>query len=233
MKTGFYSLLCSFVTHAAIAACFIPFLLLGIKKVRQLACWWALGIYWCLNGLVNLPALEQIRSEGLRVFLLRLSDFYDLVDIPLALLIFAMASPGKARKQLLFVLLGFIAGETLLVGGKGYQYAWPVVIGTGVALILTFTVIGLLRYLKKIEHDHFEHSMAFVYAAFLFAYGTYLIIYLLYYLRTSKAEYNQTDSSLLYYTSLLLSSVVTVAGIVNYGWRWTRKATARYSSSSS
>lgn len=233
MKTGIYSVLCAFITNVAIGACFIPFLLLGIKKVRQLSCWWVLGIYWFLNGFVNLRALKPFRGEGLRDLFIRLSDYYDMVDIPLALLIFAMASMGKARKQLLLVLLGFSAGEALLVSGKGYKYSWPVVIGVGVAIILTVTITGLWQYLKKMEHDRFENSLAFVHAAFLFAYGTYLIIYLLYYLRTSKASYNETDSSLLYYTSLLLSAVVTSAGIFNFGWRGTGSLNTRYSSSSS
>ena len=133
----------------------------------------------------------------------------------------------------MLVLLGFTAGDTFLIARKGYTYSWPLLIGVGVVLILGFSIRGLWQYLKKMEHDRFENSMVFVHGAFLFAYGTYLIIYLLYYFRASTTLYSQTDSSLLYYTSLLFSAVITSAGIFNYGWRGTRKPNPRYSSSSS
>jgi hypothetical protein len=235
LKTGINSVLCAIITNAAICACFVPFLLLGSKKVRQVNTFWLVGIYWFLNGLVNLRALPLIRSEVLRGWLLRLSDYYDLMDIPLALSIYAMAAgTRKLRKQLLLVLLGYVAGETLLIRLKGYVFSWPVVIGVGVLLILVYSIMGLWQYLKKMEHDRLENCMAFVHGAFLFAYGTYGIIYLLFYLRASATFYNQTDSSLLYYTSLLLSAVVTGIGIWGYGWRGSgRTLPTRYSSSSS
>jgi hypothetical protein len=234
LKTGIYSVLCAFITNAAIGACFVPFLLLGFKKVRQIATFWILGIYWLLNGLVDLRTFPSIHSVALHQFLLRLSEYYDLVDAPLVLLIFAVAGAGKWRRQLLLVLLGLIAGETFLISGKGYAFAWPVVIGIGVLLILVYSITGLWKYLKKMEHDQFENAMAYVYGSFLFAYGTYLIIYLFYYyLRATKTTYSQTDSYLLYYTSLLLSAGITSAGVFTYGWRRTKNPNLRYSSSSS
>ena len=226
-------MLCAFVTNAAIGGCFIPFLLLGLKKVRKMTTFWILGTYWFLNGVVNLRTLKPFQGAAVREFLNRLSNDYDLVDIPLVLLIFAIASRGKARKWLLLVLLGFVAGESLLIGWKGYAFSWPMIVGTGVALIVGFSIAGLWQYLKKMEHDQFENSMAFVHGAFLFAYGTYLIIYLLYYLRTSAAGYSETDSSLLYYTGLLLSALITSAGMFSYGWRGAKNLHPRYSSSSS
>jgi hypothetical protein len=232
LKTGIYSVLCTCITNAAIGACFVPFLLLGIKRVRQMNSFWILGIYWLLNALVNLRTLKPFSSGAMGKFLHKLSNYYDLADIPLVLLIFAVASRGKTRKQLLLVLVGFVVGESLLIGQKGYAFSWPIVVGTGVSLIVGLSIAGLWQYLKKMEHDRFDNSMAFVHGAFLFAYGTYLIIYLLFYLRTS-GTYNEADSSLLYYTSVLLSAVITGAGIFTYGWRWASTRGPRYSSSSS
>lgn len=225
-------MICAIITNAATCACFVPFLLLGLKKVRQKNTFWILGIYWLLNGVVNLRALNAFSGETIREFLHRLSNCYDMIDMPLALLIFAIASQGKERKRLLIVLLGFIAGESLLIRLKGYAFSWPIVVGVGVALIVGFSITGLWLYLKKMEHDRFENSMAFVHGAFLFAYGTYLIIYLLFYLR-STGTYSETDSSLLYYTSVLLSAAITSAGVFSYGWRRARIINPRYSSSSS
>lgn len=227
------------ICSLAVTLCFVPFLFLGFKKVRRVNAFRFIGIYWFLNGLVNLPMLGQIRQESLRNFFAKLSTCYDLADAPLMLLIFALASSGRFRKRLFLVMLGLVGGEALLVGQKGYTYSWPVVIGAGVMLVLIYSVAGLWQYLKKMEHDRFENSMAFVYAALLFAYGTYSIIFLLSLFPKSSQTYNEADSFLMYYISLSLAAVLTSAGIWSYGLRGREPGSLRlsdpphYSSSSS
>ena len=217
------------ICSLAITLCFIPFLFLGFKKVRRVNTFRFIGIYWFLNGLVNLPMVGQIRQESVRNFLTKLSEYYDLADAPLMLLIFALASSGKLRRQLFFVLLGFVGGEAFLIAEKGYSYSWHFIIGAGVLLVLAYSVVGLWQYLKKMEHDRFENSMAFVYAALLFAYGTYLIIFLLSLFPKSSQTYNEADSFLMYYISLSLAAVLTSAGILSYGLRGREPNSPRFS----
>jgi len=239
LKTGLPSALSAVISSLAIALCFVPFLFLGFKKVRQVTTYKVLGVYWLLNGLVNLPHIAPIQQAGIRDFFTRFSDWYDLADAPLMLLIFALASTGKWRKQLLLVLSGLVAGEAIFLLAKGYTYCWPVIIFVGVLLVLVYSVIGLWQFFKQMEHDRFENSMVFVYAALIFAYGTYLIIFLLSYLPKSTGGYDLQDSYLMYYISLALAAVLTCAGIWSYGLRNRRRAKAggtfrpRYSSSSS
>ena len=181
----------------------------------------------------------QIRQESVRNFFARLSDYYDLADAPLMLLIFALASSGRLRKQLFLVMFGLVGGEALLIAQKGYAFSWHYIIAAGVLLVLAYSVAGLWQYLKKMEHDRFENSMAFVYAALLFAYGTYLIIFLLSLFPKSPQTYNEADSFLMYYISLSLAAVLTSAGIWSYGLRGRKSGSLklsdppRYSSSSS
>ncbi|HWB93679.1 MAG TPA: hypothetical protein VG605_17585 [Puia sp.] len=231
MKTGSISALYVVICSLAIALCFIPFLFLGFKKVRKVNTFRVIGIYWFLNGLVNLPMLGQIRQESLRNFFTQLSTIYDLADAPLMLLIFALAASGRFRKQLLLVMLGLIGAEAVLVAEKGYTYSWPLFIGAGVVLVLAYSVAGLWQYLKKMEHDRFENSMAFVYASLLFAYGTYLIIFLLSLFPKSSQTYNEADSFLMYYISLSLAAVLTSAGIWSYGLRGREPGSLRFSDS--
>jgi len=231
LKTGLYSVLYAVISSLAIAICFVPFVFLGFRKVRRVNTYCIIGIYWLFNGLVNLPALKLIHSAAIRDFFQRFSDFYDLADTPLVLLVFAVASPGRLRKQLLAVLLCFIAGEWALIARKGYSPAWPIIIGAGVLLILIYSITGLWQYLKKMEHNPFENSMAYVYAALLFAYFTYLIIYFLSYYKKSMCD--EADSFLIYYISLLLSAAVTSAGIWSYGLKKRGALASGYSSSSS
>ena len=198
-----------------------------------------MGIYWFLNGLVNLPMLRPIQHESIRIFFSRFSDFYDLADAPLLLLVFALANTGAMRKQIMLVLAGLAGAEAVLLAVKGYTYSWPVITCAGSIVVLVYSVIGLWQYIAKMEHDRFENSMAFVYAAMVFAYGTYLIIFLLSYIPKQANTYNVQDSYLMYYIGLVLAAGLTIAGICSYGLR-ARKgkkpasfSPPRYSSSSS
>ncbi len=117
------------------------------------------------------------------------------------------------------------------------------IIGSGLLLILVYSLVGLLQYLRKMEHTPLENSMVFVYASLLFAYGSFLIIYIFAHVRATRSsgDNNDADSYLLYYISLLLSAIVTTAGLFTYGIRKSRRSrsrsayprAARYSSSSS
>ena len=207
--------------------------------MRQVNTYWVIGIYWLFNGLVNLPALGLIQSAGGRGLLQRVNYCYTFTETPMVLLAFAFASAGRFRKQLLLVMLGFLIGESVLLAWRGYNFtSCAVITGAGLLLILAYSVAGLWQYLKKMEHSRFEESMVFVYAALLFGYGSFLIIYIFAHYRTGPGgvSYNETDSFLLYYISLLLSASVTSTGLGSYGLRRKRvrrPLVSHYSSSSS
>ena len=201
----------------AIGLCFVPFIFLGWKKIRQVNTYWVLGIYWLFNGLVNLPALQT--AGGGHGLLSRLSWLYTMAETPLVLLVFASACSGRQKRQLLLVLFLYIAGECLLVGFRGYNlFTCELVLGSGLLLILLYSIVGLVLYVKKMEHTPFENSMVFIYAAHLFAYGSGLIIYIFAHYHPAGRN-DDTDSFLLYYISLLLSAIVTSAGLWSYGIR--------------
>jgi hypothetical protein len=237
LKTGVYSVLYAVVSNLAIVLCFVPFLFLSIKKMRQVNTYWVIGVYWLFNGLINLPALGLIQSAGGRGLLQRVNTCYTFTETPMVLLAFAFASSGRLRKQLLLVLLCFIAGESALIAWRGYNFAnCAVITGAGLLLVLAYSIAGLWQYLKKMEHSRFEDSMVFVYAALLFGYGSFLIIYVFAHFRTGGGAYNETDSFLLYYISLQLSASVTSTGLGSYGLRKKRVGkhqVSGYSSSSS
>jgi hypothetical protein len=220
------SLLFLVVSNLAIVLCFVPFLFLGLKKMRQVNTYWVIGIYWLLNGLVNLPAAGLAIPAG-HVPMRWINYCYTFLETPMVLLAFAFAVRGNLRKQLLWVMLGFIAGESVLLGMWGYNFnSCAVITGVGLLLILTYCVAGLWQYVKKMEHSRFEDSMVFVYASLLFGYGSFLIIYIFAHYRTGSGggvNYNETDSFLLYYISLLLSASVTSTGLGSYGLRRKRE----------
>jgi len=239
LKTGVYSVLYAVVSNLAIILCFVPLLFLSLRKMRQVNTYWVIGIYWLFNGLINLPAVGLIQSAGSRGLLQRLNYCYTFTETPLVLLAFAFASTGRWRKQLLWVLVAFAAAETALIFFSGYNFTTCAIItGAGLLVILGYCIAGLWQYLSKMEHTRFENSMVFVYAALLFGYGSFLIIYIFAHFRSGGIgmTYNETDSFLLYYISLLLSASVTSTGLGSYGLRKKRirrGLVTGYSSSSS
>lgn len=239
MKTGVNSLVFSVISNLAIILCFVPFLFLGLKKMRQVNTYWIIGIYWLFNGMINLPAIGLMQSAAGHAFLRRVNYCYTVTETPMVLLAFAFASQGRLRKQLLWIMAGFIAAESGWLALRGYNPdSITGVSGVGLLLILSYCIAGLWQYVKKMEHSRFEESMVFVYAALLFGYGSFLIIYIFAHYRTGSAglSYNETDSFLLYYVSLLLSAIVTSTGLGSYGLRKRRvrrPLVSSYSSSSS
>jgi len=222
LKNGVNSLLFDVVSSLAIILCFVPFLFLGLKKMRQVNSYWVIGIYWLFNGLVNLPTAGLIQSAGGRAILQRINNFYTFTETPMVLLAFAFAGTGRWKRQLIWVIMAFVAAESALLALRGYTMSsrgW--ITGVGLLLVLGYSVAGLWQYLKKMEHSRFEDSMVFVYAALLFGYGSFLIIYIFAHYRagSSAMTYNEADSFLLYYISLLLSACVTCTGLGSYGLR--------------
>ncbi|HWK05223.1 MAG TPA: hypothetical protein VNS58_16395 [Puia sp.] len=219
MKTGIYSILYAVVLNMAIGSCFLPFIFLSWKKMRQVKTYRIIGLYWLLSGFINIIDLDLLNrfiniSAGVKE---RLNCCYDMLDTPLALLIFASAVSGRQRKQILLVLLLFIAGEVTLIGWKGYNAANSnIIIGVGLLLAILCCITGLVQYMKKMEHTPFENSMVFVYSALIFDYGSYLILYIFSLIRDHS---DSKDSSMVYYTSLLLSAAFTSMGLWGYGIR--------------
>ncbi len=213
----------------AILLCFVPLLFLCWKKMRKDKAYWMVGIYWLANGLINLPNLNigLFGQSGNNSLQEKMTCLYNLLDTPLVMLLFYHASsPGARKKRIFQSMFLFIALESLLVIWKGYNFhTCTLIIGGGLLLILIFTVNGLMEYMKQMEHTAFENSMVFVYAALLFAYGSFTIIYI--FLHTQSGNLmNTRDSFLLYYVSLFLAAVITSMGLWSYGIRKRRHSSS-------
>jgi hypothetical protein len=189
--------------------------------MRLVKTFWILSIYWLLNGLINLPVHYLANHSESRTVLKQLNFYYNLLEAPLLLLVFACSAHGRMRRQLLFVLSLFAVGELAVMRMKGPGvFSTSLIMGVGLLLILAYSITGLVLYMRKMEHSPFEHSMAFIYAALLFDYGSYLIIFIFAHVHTGTGNNNGgSDSFLLYYASLLLSATLTSLGLWSYGMR--------------
>jgi hypothetical protein len=202
-------------------------LLLVSRRIRQVAAYRILALYWMLNGFVDLFSLDI--NPFFHNFVLRdkITFWYNILDTPLVLLTFALAVTGKNRRILLGVMATYVAAELAVLGWKGYSYLTTVMIdGVGPLLVLICSTIGLVQYMRKVEHTPLENAMVFVYAAMLFCYGSFLLIFVV--MPSYDNTSNYRDTFLLYYISALISVAVTIMGLWSYGLR-----PKSYSSSSS
>ncbi len=211
MKPGLTTTLYFIISNLAILLCFVPLLLLFIKKLKYEKAYLFIAIYWLANGLMNLP--EWIGQSQNKFLLKHCTLVYNLLDAPLVLLVFLFAASPNNKKAIKYILPFFILFEIIMVVWKGYNLeSSTIIIGAGTFFAITFSVIGVIEYLQKVEHTPFENTMVFVYASFLFAYGIFIIIYFFSYLSTaSKAE--NLDNFIIYYVSLLLSAFLSCYGL--------------------
>ena len=120
----------------------------------------------------------------------------------------------------------FIAFEAGLVLWKGYNFSTSnAIIGAGLLITLFYCITGLIQFMKQMEHTPFENSIAFVYAALLFAYSSFLIIYIFTHIHEKGSDTGK-DSFLLYYIGLLLSACITNLGLWGYGIRSGQQTTS-------
>ena len=218
MKTGLTTTLYFIISNLAIILCFVPLIIILVKKLKYEKAYLIIAIYWFANGLINLP--EWIGQSENKFLLKHLTLIYNLLDAPLVLLVFLFASANNQKKIVRYILVGFILFEIIMLLWKGYNLdSSTVIIGVGTFFAIIFSVMGVLEYLQKIEHTPFENTMVFVCASLLFDYGIFIIIYFFSYLNpTTKAE--NIDNFIIYYVSLMLSSFLTCYGF----WQFAAKA---------
>jgi hypothetical protein len=200
------------MSNIAIILCFIPFLLLWWKKLSQEKAYLFVCIYWLLNGLINMPFLAQSSN---RVFLKNITILDNLIDTPLALLIFFFAASGMRKKILYYIFIGFIVFQLAILLWKGYNYdSVTIVLGWGIFILFFYSIWGLAQYFQKIEHNPFENVMGFVYAGFIFYDGLWVVIYIFNFLNYRKETV--AENQFLNYLSIILATVLTSIGLWQY-----------------
>ncbi len=82
-------------------------------------------------------------------------------------------------------------------------------LGTGIVLVLVPVVWETIRYLQKIEHSNRQTAKIFIYAALLFEYATFIVIYIFdYFVESADTQ----DSFLVYYLSTLVAIFIASCG---------------------
>ena len=181
-----------------------------VKKLWKDPCFLFLGIYWLIGGIMNMiTSTPGISSSSLEM----ITVIYNMLDIPLILgiLWYTSASSSLAR-FLKIVIIIYSVVELILVFQQGVHYdSIKYIIGLGVLLVMIALVLEITFYLQHVEHSNRERSMLFIYAALLFEYGSYTIIYIFdYFIIPADA----VDKLLIYYSSTLVAVAIACFGFM-------------------
>ena len=199
------------IAISATVAYFIPMLIVLSKQLWRDRCFLWLGIYWLVGALINsVTSLPSISSEALEI----ITVIYNMADIPFILwILWYTSSSSSLAKILQRVIILYTVVEVIIVIKSGVTYdAIKYIIGAGVLLVMITLIWEIALYLKRIEHSNRERSMLFIYAALLFEYGSYGIVYIFdYFIIPADA----IDKLLIYYTSTLVAVMIACFGFLS------------------
>jgi hypothetical protein len=206
VKDQFYRI----ITLLATIAYFVPVLIVLFKKLWNDNYFLFLGIYWLTGALVNIVAnIPGIEPSILEI----ITVIYNMIDIPFILWILWYTSSSSSLAKLLRIcILLYMLVEMVLVVNLGVNYeAIKYIIGVGVLIVLIALVWEITLYLQRMEHSNKEKAMLFIYAALLFEYGSYTIVYIFDYFIIPADE---IDKLLIYYISTLIAIMIASFGFL-------------------
>jgi hypothetical protein len=142
-----------------------------------------------------------------------LNIWNNLMDAPLMLLFltYFSTSPAFAKKMRYAVVL-FILFELTVILAVGYNlHAITIIIGPGLAIVFAFCLHFFIRQTKITIMHRKASGKAIMAAALLFGYGSYTLIYVMYYVLKTPFV---ADTFLVYFLSVTFSSLLLSAGIL-------------------
>lgn len=210
------------VSVAAVVSYFIPLLIVLLKRLWNDRFFTLYAAYWTMGGLINITDFIPNFPEQANY---TISVIYNILDVPFILAILYYTSNSILVRK--FTSMAIIAaGTTEIIGivmhGLTYD-ALKYSLGLGIALVLVVVIWEIIRYLQKVEHSNRQNAKIFIYAALLFEYATFIMIYIFdYFVDSSDRE----DNFLIYYISSLVALFLASCGYLLF--RKYEKNTANY-----
>jgi len=193
---------------AAVASYFIPALLVLLKALWRDPFFLLFAGYWAFGGLINIAdVIPGVSRQTLRL----VSISYNMLDIPIILaLLYYTSTSIMVKRYTATALYAVIIFEVLATLLNGFNYETiKYTLGAGITIVLTVIIWEIIRYLQKIEHSNRQTAKIFIYAALLFEYGTFIVIYIFDYIIVNDSN---KDSYLIYYASTLVAILIASCG---------------------
>lgn len=195
-------------------AYFVPLAIVSLKKLWKATPFMLFGLYWSIAGLITV--IEFIPGVT-KTMIIEVNVVYNMLDMPIVFAIFYSTTQISAIKKLISIGLPVYlvaACVNAFIQGMNYDaLKWVLAIGlVQMLIILIWEIIGRLQ---KIRHTSYDKAMLLLYAALLFQYGTYIIIYIFDYYLLSIS--NTEDNFIIYYVSTLVAICVAAFGYLIIG----------------
>lgn len=202
------------VSVLTIVLCFVPAVIVLLKKLWQATPFQFFAIYWIINGLVySILRIKGIDKQIIEVIIVT----YNALDIPMtASIVYFSASSSRLKKFIRLILGLFIVFEIgcLVQGGFRYE-ALKYVLGVGLLFMLTIIIWQISLFLQQVSHVTREKALLLIHGGFLFQYGTYIVVYVFDYFIVDVAD--NIDKFLIYYISTIISISIGSSGLLLNG----------------
>ena len=199
-----------FISIVAVASYFVPLMIVLLKKAWHDQFFLLFAVYWSVGGTINVfDIVPGISPQVLH----NITIFYNMLDIPFILgILYFTTSYNFVKKSAVagIALLLLVQLVTIVDGGISYD-SQKYALGFGVAIVLCIVSMEIIRYMQKVEHSTRQNAKMFVYAALLFEYATYIVIYIFDYIVIAE---DRKDSFIIYYISSLVAILIASCGFI-------------------
>ena len=209
MKSQVYNI----ISVIAITASFIPIVLVLVKKLWKESAFLLIAFYWVLSGIVNILDKSGIAKPTMDL----VTIIYNMCDIPIVLgLIYFTTKSFRIKRFTMIAAPALLVAQLISFIVKGWNYdAAKYVLAAGLLMVIYAVVCELSLYMHKLQHTRHEKAMVFIHVSFLFAYGTFIIIYIFdYYV---KVGVSSIDNFIIYYISSLIAIIIASIGYLAKG----------------
>lgn len=194
-------------------AFFLPFAVLTARKLWSERSFLLFTLYWLVTGLANLTDyIGQMPAETREA----INIVYNLLDIPFLLSILLSISDTRVKRIYLAVCLSaYVLVGAYALGQYGFGYeALKYPMGAGLLFVILFVGWEIKSLLGNLRHTRRQRTMLFIFAALLFQFGTFVIIYFFdYFVPNRSREYN----FLFYYISSIVALSIALCGLAARG----------------
>ena len=188
----------------------LPILTIIATKLYGYRSFPALLVYYAIAVGDNFLTQGYIHAD--KAFIRYYGISNNLLEAPLILFFLTyFSTSAQLARRMKILIAAFVGYEAIIVSIFGFtRNAIIITMGIGLLLILSFCVIFFVRQTKITIMHRKATGKALIAASFLFSFGCYSIIYLMYYIfKTPK-----TDTFLVYFLVTTFSSMLICAGIV-------------------
>jgi hypothetical protein len=210
VKDSVYQIL----SYLAITANFLPLILVKVRRLWNQKAFLLFALYWAVSGVINvldlIPGISKSQTELITVV-------YNMLDIPIVLAIIHYTTASfRIRKFTKVAAPSFLLLQLINFSVKGWHYdAAKYVLAIGLLLVLSVIVWEIYLYMSKLEHSNYEKAIIFIHVSLLFAYGTFVIIYIFDYVITIGNS--SIGNFIVYYISTLIALAIASIGYLSAG----------------